>query len=404
MQDYVTKLAQLFGPYVPSLLGAIAILVIGWFVALIISSLVRRAVKRTGIGPRLTRLVHGDATVKGADPERWIGKGVFYLILLFVLAAFFQALGLTIASNPLGQFLTQVFGYATHILGALVLVLVAWIVATAVRFGVVRVLTSGFANQRLNALFATTMEAGGVSLSQTIGEVVYWLIFLLFLPAVLGALGLEGILVPVQAMLNKLLIAVPNIFAAALVLTIAWLLARILRKLISSVLETAGFNTILAKLGLGSLGAEASQKPSSIVGYLVMIALMLFASIEASQLLGFQTLSNIISQLTVFFGQVLLGVVVFAIGLYVANLAASLVRAASPTHANILANAARVAILTLAAAMALRQMGIASEIINLAFGFLIGAIAVAVALAFGLGGRETAGQIVAEWRRKAMGD
>jgi len=248
-----------------------------------------------------------------------VGKAVFYLILLFVLVAFFQALGLTIASNPLGQFLTKVFGYATQILGALVLLLIAWIVATALRFVVTRIMTSGLASERLSPLFATKMEGGSVSLAQTLGQVVYWLIFLLFLPAVLGALGLDGILIPVQGMINKLLGALPNIFAATLLLIVSWLLARILRRLISNLLTAVGFNNLLTKLGLGSLGTES--KPAQVVGYLVMVAVMLFASIEASRLLGFEVLAGLISQLTVFFGQVLLGLVMFAIGLYLANLA-----------------------------------------------------------------------------------
>lgn len=401
MREFVDKLVSLFGPYLPSLLGAIAILIIGWFVALIVSSLVRKGVRRTGIAPRINRLIYGESGLAQADAERWVGKAVFYLILLFVLVAFFQALGLTIASNPLGQFLTKVFGYATQVLGALVLLLIAWIIATALRFVVTRVMTSGLASERLSALFATKMEGGSVSLAQTLGQVVYWLIFLLFLPAVLGALGLDGILIPVQGMINKLLGALPNIFAAALLLIVSWLVTRILQRLISNVLTGIGFNSIPARLGLEYVGAES--KPAQVVGYLVMIAIMFFASIESSRLLGFEVLAGLISQLTVFFGQVLLGLVVFAVGLYLANLAYNVVRGTARLQAELLANAARVSILVLAAAMALREMGIANEIINLAFGLLIGAIAAAVALAFGLGGRETAGQIVAEWRHKASG-
>lgn len=399
MQEILNRLAHLFGPYVPSLLGALAILIIGWFVALIVASLVRKAVQRTGIGPRLARFI--GVTDSGLT-EKWIGKGVFYVILLFVLVAFFQALGLTIAGNPLGQFLTQVFGYATQILGAAVLLLLAFIIASALRFIVKRMLTSGFASQRLNALFATTPETGGSSLSQGLGEVAYWLIFLLFLPAILGALGLQGILVPIQAMVNKLLSALPNILAAAMILTISWLIARILQRLITNVLAGIGFNNILARLGLGSIGSEAKQKPAAVVGYLTMIAIMLFASIEASRQLGFELLAGIITQFTIFFGHVLLGLVIFSIGLYLANLAADVVRTTARRQANLLATGTRVSILTLAAAMALREMGVASEIINLAFGLLIGSIAVAIALAFGLGARETAGKIVAEWRNRVI--
>ncbi|HEX8098139.1 MAG TPA: mechanosensitive ion channel, partial [Pyrinomonadaceae bacterium] len=359
MRDYFERVARLFGPYLPSLLGAIAILLIGWVVALVVSNLARKALRRTNLGARMSRFIGGEAGPPSAAAEKWIGNGVFYLILIFVLVAFFQALGLTIASNPLGLFLTQVFGYATRLLGALVLLLVAWIVASALRFIVTRALTAGMASERLGALFATTPQEGGYSIAQTVGEVVYWLIFLLFLPAILGALGLEGILVPVQGMLNKLLNALPNIFAAALLLIISWLFARILQRLVANLLAGAGFNDILARLGFGAQGAGASQRPSEIAGYLVLVAVMLFSAIEASRLLGFELLADMITQFTVFIGRVVLGLVIFALGLFLANLVYRVVMASDVAQARLLAMAARVSILFLAGAMALRQIGVA---------------------------------------------
>jgi hypothetical protein len=89
-------------------------------------------------------------------------------------------------------------------------------------------------------------------------------------------------------------------------------------------------------------------------------------------------------------GQILLGLVIFAIGLVLAGVAARAIVASRLVQAGLLALVARIAILVLATAMALRQMGLANEIVNLAFGLLLGALAAAFALAFGLGGREPA--------------
>ena len=95
-----------------------------------------------------------------------------------------------------------------------------------------------------------------------------------------------------------------------------------------------------------------------------------------------------------------MGLLIFAIGLWLATLAARTIRTSGTQYPRLLALAAQVAILVLSGAMALRQMGIANEIINLAFGLLLGALAIAVALAFGLGGREVAAAQLAEWRRR----
>jgi hypothetical protein len=117
---------------------------------------------------------------------------------------------------------------------------------------------------------------------------------------------------------------------------------------------------------------------------------VLFATISALNLLGFTLAATLVSEFMVLAGRILLGLVIFAIGLVLSNLAARAIVSSNIAQPGLLALAARVSILVLATAMALRQMGLANEIVTLAFGLLFGAFAVAFALAFGLGGREPA--------------
>jgi hypothetical protein len=131
-----------------------------------------------------------------------------------------------------------------------------------------------------------------------------------------------------------------------------------------------------------------------VAGTLVLVGIMLFATIAALNLLGFTALTTLVSEFTVLIGQILLGLVILGIGLYLANLAARAIMSSGAEQRGLLAMAARVAIIALAGAMALRQMGLANEIITLAFGLTLGALAVSFALAFGLGGREAAGREV----------
>lgn len=124
---------------------------------------------------------------------------------------------------------------------------------------------------------------------------------------------------------------------------------------------------------------------------------MLFATITATEILGLAALTLIITGILQIAGQVLVGLVIFAIGLYLANVTFRIITSSGNYQARVLGQTARIAILTLVGAMALQQMGIASSIVNLAFGLLLGAIAVAIALAFGLGGREVAADQIREW-------
>jgi hypothetical protein len=200
---------------------------------------------------------------------------------------------------------------------------------------------------------------------------------------------------------------VPQIFAAVLILFVAFLIGKLVADLVSRLLASVGFDGFLERIGFrlktAAEGAE-ERTPSGLVGWLAMIAIMLFATIEALKALQFDALAEILSQFTLFAGDLLLAVVILAIGLYLAGLAAEAIRSSGTRQANTLATVARAAIIILASAMALRQAGLAEDIINLAFGLTLGAAAVATALAFGLGGRDLAGQQLARWMRKSSGE
>ena len=487
MDNIIDQMGPIVAGYVPHLAGALAILILGWLAARVVAAIVRGALRRTNLDNKLAHWLMGDTVAI----EDGIARGVFYLIMAFVLVAFFQALGLTLPTEPLNRLLTQIFAFAPQLIGAGLLLLLAWILASVLRVIVLRVLGAAKLDQRLAS------EAGfegekAPSLTKTLADTVYWLMLLFFLPAVLNALSLQGLLTPVQGMINKVLDFIPNIFTAGLILAIGWLVARIVQRVVSNLLAAMGadqfservglsrvfgqqrlstvvglilyvlilipvligalqslaleaitrpasnmlnsilsalpailaaflivgvayaigrvvaglvtnlltglgFNAVLVRLGLSGEPAPAERTPAEIAGYLVLVGILLFAAIEAVRELGFNLLADLIARFTVFAGQVVLGLIIFGIGLFLANIASSTVRASGAAQAGLLALAARVSIIVLAGAMALRQMGLADDIINMAFGLLLGSIAVAVALAFGLGAREIAARELGEW-------
>jgi hypothetical protein len=493
MQALWNQITEVVGAFIPNLVGALIILILGLIVAWIVSAVVRGLLRRTTLDDRIARWITGEEDrEKPMDIEDGAGKVVFWLVMLFVLIAFFEALGLTIITQPLNRLLNAIFAYIPQILGAAVLLLLAWIIASAVRWLTVRGLGALKLDKRLGD--STGVEEERMPITKSIGDALYWLIFLLFLPAILTALNLQGLLVPVQDMvdtllgflpnlfaagllllvgwfvaklvqriatnllvaagldrlservglksaigeqslsglvglllyililipviiaslnalqlealtapasnmLNEFLGALPNIFAAALLLIITYVIARLVAALVTTLLSGVGFDTILIRIGLAKEKPGVGQRtPSEAVGYLVLVVIMLFASIEAAALVGFAELATLLTGLTVFLWRVVLGLVIFGIGLWLGNLAGSAIEAGQSANAKLLALVARVAIWVLAGAMALSQLGLGSEIVNLAFGLTFGAVAIAAALAFGLGGRELAGRELEKWR------
>ena len=114
-------------------------------------------------------------------------------------------------------------------------------------------------------------------------------------------------------------------------------------------------------------------------------------------------IDDLVATFIEFGGQVLLGTAIIAIGFWLANLARDAIARVYGDNASGVANIARFAILGLVLAMGLRAMGLADDIVNLAFGLTLGAVAVAVALSFGLGGREAAGRQMEHWLSRIRG-
>ena len=141
------------------------------------------------------------------------------------------------------------------------------------------------------------------------------------------------------------------------------------------------------------------KKISDLVGYAIIFFAMLFASIAAADLLGFEAISAIITMFIAFGANIILGAIILFIGFWLANIIAGVVER-SEKGSQFLANIVRVLIMGLVLAMGLKAMGIADSIVNLAFGLTLGAVAVAFALSFGLGGRDAAARLLSKMQDK----
>ena len=170
--------------------------------------------------------------------------------------------------------------------------------------------------------------------------------------------------------------------------------------MVSNLLTGIGFDRLPEVLGLRVAIDKSQYTLSGVVGYIVLAAVLLLAGIEAADMLGFTFLAEMLASFMGFGGQILLALGIFAVGLYLSNLTRSVVMAAGGNNAAFMAGLARTAILILVAAMALQQVGVAGEIVNIAFGVLLGAIGIATAIAFGFGARNAAEKIVDGWMGK----
>ena len=212
LQELWQQTVQVVSSYVPHLLAALGVLLVGWVAALIIAAVVRGALRRTSLGDRISKVLADDAG-GSVDIDRVAGRVAFYLAMLVTLVVFFDVLNLTVITEPLNALLSEVASHVPRVLGAGGLLLIAWILAAFIRKVLLVSLKAAEVDRRLGG--ETGMAGDGdLAVSGTFAEAVYWLILLLFLPAVLGALGVEGLLGPVERLVDQVLGFVPNLFAA----------------------------------------------------------------------------------------------------------------------------------------------------------------------------------------------
>lgn len=506
MDTAVSTLTPLLGDAIARLIVAVIVLLIGWAIAAIAARIVGAILKRTNLDNRLAGSLDpksmvgtpkaGAVQTAPAAPqpkspaypvESWITTAVFWFIFLFFILGALQVLGLTAIAAPINTLLETITGWLPALLAAAILALIAHVLGSILR----RIVTAAMARRNVDERLASS-SGSKTSIANPLGDAVYYLIWLLFLPAILGALGLQGLLIPVQNMIDQFLSFLPFLAAAIIVLVVGWFVARIVQRIVASFLASAGVdsfaervgvakymggmtlsgllglivfililipiitasldalnlnsltapltaminevivaipsyvaaavililtyvlgrwligigveiltgvgvNSLPRVLGLGNSDSIGGRTLAQWIGDLALLIVMLLAAVQAAEVIGWNAVTVAVGSLGVQVVQIIFGLIIIAVGVYLGNLAARFVNGTSMANKNLLAWGARLAIIAFAGAMGLTAMGFAESIVVIAFALFFGAIAVAVALAFGLGGRETAAKQVAEW-------
>ena len=462
------------------ILAAIVILLVGWIIALIVAAGVKKLLQKLNTNHRLS-----SATGHKPNIENLLSKLVFWFVIILAVVGALNVLNISGVSDPFSNMVSRVLAFIPNLLAAVAVGFIGWILAGLVKAGLTNVLARTEMDEKLSN------EVGVGSLSSNIGEIFYWLVLLLFLPIVLSILGLTGLLIPVQNMVNEAVAYLPNLLIAGVIIFVGYILAKIVRGIVEGLSNSLGLQTQAEKIGLfknsnvskflGSfvfaiiiitalivafeaLGIEAISQPatamlnqimyaipqiiaaglilivayvvsrfvgrlvaelvsgagvdeipmkldvqrflgqtrvSDIIGCLIVFFTMLFAVSEAADRLGLEQISVLIAMFIQFGASILLGAVILVVGFWLANVVANVIQRGEYNSSRWLGNLVRILIMGLVIAMGLRAMGIADSIVNLAFGLTLGSVAVAFALAFGLGGRQPAERLLSDLLDKA---
>lgn len=388
---------------ITKVIAAIVILVI----TAVISKIVKKVLSKALLKVKALHRPGGE----GENLADSLGTIASLLIWLFGLMAVLNLFQLTSVMTPLQGMLNTFLGALPHIIGAALVFFVGFVLAKIAREIITTALQAAGIDRHLakftNNSAATTSVAskkrnkntegataisdpsaesvarGGnsssMSISSVIGQVVFAIILLVVSISALQMLGIKAISDPATHMLQMILDALPLILGACILLALGVVIAKFVGNLLLTILRGMNIESAASKLGMDTAKVDLPN----IITRVVQIAIVLFFTVAATNLLGFPELTNMFSTILALGGKVLFGAVIIVAGVFIANLLASFLEGKT-------AQLVKIATIVLFAAMGLKYMGIADSIINLAFAALVIGGAAAAALAFGLGGRDAA--------------
>jgi hypothetical protein len=218
----------------------------------------------------------------------------------------------------------------------------------------------------------------------------------------------QAILTSVAAALALLLGAIPKVIGFAIILIIGWIVASALAAAVAAILRAVKFNDLAQRAGVSSFVQKMGVRTDA-AGFLATLVkwfVRLIALVTAFDALGLPAVSQVLQEILLWLPNLVVALVVLVIAGLAANALASLVRGATAEsglgNPELLATIAKVAVWAFAIVVAVNQIGVATTIVNTLFMATVGAVAVALALAFGLGGRETAAEIVRGWYERGQ--
>lgn len=387
----LSDLISTFLLFIPAVLKSAIILAFAFILAMIAQWLVTTGGKKVHIDKVFVKLNVADTVEKAEEYIITTGKIVFYLIILLFIPGVLEALSIYGVAEPFSGVLSTILAFIPKLIAAAIIFAIGWFVAKFVK-GMVANLLKAVGSEKLVKKLNLVKLFEGTTLASFVGNVVFVLILIPVTISALDKLELTGITGPAIGMLYQVMELIPNIIVAIVIILIGIWAGKFLGGFVNNLLTNLGFDNITANMQIGNKKVDSNRMtPSTIVGYIVQVLVVFFLTVQALYLIKLDFLVDIASAITAYLPNVLAAVIVLGVALIIANIVEKiLVNMLSGPAIRILAGFAKYAIMALAVFMALTQLGIATSIVASAFTLILGALALAFGLAFGLGGKDFA--------------
>lgn len=378
---------QSFQDTLPALAKGVVLILIAWLVAALVKNIVTKGFKKIKLDERLVKWKMFNSTEQADSLLDSLGKIFYYLIWLLFLPGIFTTFGLNSIASPISDMMNYVLQYLPNILLAAVILTIGILVAKLVK-NLVYNLASTLKVDHYVDKFVGTSEKNEKkdSVASALAMICYLLVLIPIAIVALEALKISTITEPIVTVLNSILSAIPNILVAAILLTVGIVIAKVAGNLITSLLENTGIDKMAANLY--PTDKTPSTSLSKIIGQVVAVIVGLFFVVEALGALNLKVLDHVGEAIIGYLPNLLFAVIILGLGFFGGQFVGKMLTNA--TKNKWLGIIVQVVFGVFAVFMALDQLDFANNIVNTAFLFIVGGLAVAFAVAFGLGGRDFA--------------
>lgn len=363
------------------LVQAFVYLILAFLAAGIASLIVKKLCKLLKLDAKLDKWGVNEGQV--GTSIKFVGKIIYLIVFILFLPAVFNALGLEGVSSPITDFASKCINYIPNIIAALLLCFIGIFLGQIVS----QIVSIVLAKTKIDSL---TRKVGGetvtVKLSTIIGNIVYAVIVMIIIVQALVVLDLEAISTPALSIINAVFDAIPSILLAAVVIGFGILVANIACTLLANVLVGANFDGIVEKIAPGK---ETKISLTKITVTVVRVIIMVFIVAQGIEILGLSLLTGILEAVIAYIPMIVKSLIIAAIAFFGAMFLEGFIKKSMP-KAKLVPGLAKALVYTVAGFMILSQLDFATTIVNSAFVITLCALAVAFAIAFGIGGKDFA--------------
>ena len=360
--------------------------------AKIVKSLVTKLLKAINAEGFLGKLGVKDTATNSS--VEFVAKLAYFVTFLLFLPGVLDKLGMQSVSAPITNMVDSFLEFIPKLIAAGIIVVVGIFIANIVKELLVPVLKAIKVDTLQEKAGITATE--GNSFSNVIANVVYGLIILIVVTSALDQLEIAAISGPANEIVSTIFAMLPNVLGAIIIVAIGVFIAKLVATLLQNLLAGVGADTLIEKItGNADKNINLSKILSEVVKYVIVVIFI----VQGINVLDLAILNNIGATVIAYLPAVISTIIILAIGLFAANAAENAIVKKAP-NAKGGALTAKVAIYVVTAFMCLSQLGIAGAMVETTFILIIAAVCIAIAIAFGVGGRTFAANTLAKLEKK----